>query len=142
MSYVEATFIQRIKYRRLSGRDGIIRLRRQIRPARFPPSKWNMYHRTVNRRDRTNNAVESRHRQMAKMMGPHPGLHSFADKLRRQELANRTRIEQLTAGAPKVEVGLITFSSVGRSIILVSAYGRTATSMIPSKLPRLFDRTV
>ena len=34
------------------------------------------------------------------MMGPHPGFHSFADKLRRHELVNRTRIEQLTAGAP------------------------------------------
>jgi len=77
------------------GRNGIRR-----NPI-FPPRMWNMYERTVNGQDRTNNHVEAAHRRLQSVLQmDHPSIWRFIDGLRRVQKERDVLFEQMVAGHP------------------------------------------
>ncbi|KAJ3640461.1 hypothetical protein Zmor_003755 [Zophobas morio] len=49
----------------------------------FPPKTWNLYHRVLNRIDRTNNHAEAAHRRLQNELSmDHPTLWKFLDTLK------------------------------------------------------------
>ena len=69
------------------------------RPPLFPPEMWNLYHRTLNREDRTNNHAEAAHRRLHAELGMHhPTIWKFIDALRKVQKGRDSYYEQLVAG--------------------------------------------
>lgn len=69
------------------------------RPALFPPTMWNVFQRTVNRLDRTNNHAEAGHRRLqSELQMQHPSIWKFIDVLRKVQKNRDIYYEQLIAG--------------------------------------------
>ncbi|KAK5648373.1 hypothetical protein RI129_003265 [Pyrocoelia pectoralis] len=60
---------------------------------------WNLYDRTINRNNRTNNNCEAAHRRLQSELGMnHPTIWKFLDGLRKVQKGRDTYHEQLVAG--------------------------------------------
>ncbi|XP_063931856.1 uncharacterized protein LOC135143846 [Zophobas morio] len=65
----------------------------------FPPKTWNLYHRVLNRIDRTNNHAEAAHRRLQNELSmDHPTLWKFLDTLKIIQKGRDIFYEQLVAG--------------------------------------------
>ncbi|XP_022161239.1 uncharacterized protein LOC111027249 [Myzus persicae] len=63
------------------------------RPARFPPSIWNLYERVLNGKHRTNNHAEAANRRINVEMGTvHPTIWSFITCLKKIQAAEEIHI--------------------------------------------------
>jgi hypothetical protein len=122
LDYFEKTYIGRTEYRQANNDNGRVVLRRHVIPPRFEVSMWNVFHRTIDRRARTNNAVESRHCQLIKILGRHRGLHRFIGRLAKQVALMNVRIEQLRAGAAAKEPTPLQKQRSARLFTLVQQY--------------------
>ncbi|XP_050512889.1 uncharacterized protein LOC126888581 [Diabrotica virgifera virgifera] len=69
------------------------------RPPLFPQELWNLYQRTMNREDRTNNYAEPAHRRLQTELGvDHPTIWKFIDSLRKVHKGRDVHYKQLVAG--------------------------------------------
>ena len=95
MSYFEATWL------------GEKNLRGRRTGASFLPQIWCQFENAKNMRQKTNNAVEGRHRAIKGSLGyVHPTIFKFIDFLRREQSAAENKIIRLQAGKefPKMPV--------------------------------------
>lgn len=93
INYVERTYVR--------GRPA--RGRRPAVNARFPPKIWTVYELTVNRQQRSTNAVEGFHSKFLGMIQSyHSGIWKFVEHLQRDQNENETCIIQLEAGHTRV----------------------------------------
>lgn len=77
------------------------RQRRGRQEPSFPIELWNVHFRTLQRQDRTNNAVEGWHRGFQATCGTiFPNIYRFIDALKRQQGLHNLEITQLIAGNP------------------------------------------
>ncbi|CAM1308281.1 Uncharacterised protein g4809 [Pycnogonum litorale] len=71
------------------------------RPALFPPRIWNVYQRTLDAEDRTNNYAEAAHRRLqAELDIVHPSIWKFVDGLRHVQKGRDVVYEQYVRGQP------------------------------------------
>ena len=71
------------------------------RRPRYPIETWNVYQRTLEQMDRTNNVVEAWHRRLNILVGKaHPTLYSFLNTLKKEENYVEAKREELEAGNP------------------------------------------
>ena len=69
------------------------------RTAIFPVRMWNVYERTVNGQDRTNNYAEAAHRRLQSVLQmDHPSIWVFINSLRRIQKERDLLYEQMVAG--------------------------------------------
>lgn len=67
----------------------------------FPAPLWNVYERTINNQQRTNNAVEGWHRGFQATCGTYfPNIFRLIDALKRQQGLHNLEVTQLVAGNP------------------------------------------
>jgi hypothetical protein len=67
----------------------------------FPIQMWNVYDRTVNGQDRTNNHAEAAHRRLQSVLQmDHPSIWRFVDGLRKVQKERDLAFEQMVAGNP------------------------------------------
>lgn len=93
INYVERTYVR--------GRPA--RGRRPAVNARFPPKIWTVYELTVNRQQRSTNAVEGFHSKFLGMIQSyHSGIWKFVEHLQRDQNENEICIIQLEAGHTRV----------------------------------------
>lgn len=65
----------------------------------FPHDMWNVYNRTLNQQDRTNNHVEAAHRRLQTELGmDHPTIWKLIDGFRKVQTNRDIYYEQLVAG--------------------------------------------
>ncbi|XP_054717469.1 uncharacterized protein LOC129226865 [Uloborus diversus] len=65
----------------------------------FVPEIWNLYNRTLNGEDRTNNHAEAAHRRLQYELGmQHPTIWKLIDGLRKVQKGRDAHFEQLLAG--------------------------------------------
>lgn len=78
---------------------GRINRNRTRRAATFPPDTWNVYQRTINGENRTNNHAEAAHRRMQAEFGvDHPTIWKFIDGIRGIQKGRDTMYEQFIRG--------------------------------------------
>ena len=71
------------------------------RRPRYPIDTWNVYQRTLDQLDRTNNVVEAWHRRLNLLVGKaHPTLYTFLTELQKEEKYVETKREDLEQGNP------------------------------------------
>ena len=71
------------------------------RVPRFPIPTWNVYTRTLEGIDRTNNNVEAWHRRLNALVGKkHPNLYEFLNALKREEQYTESQREDHEGGIP------------------------------------------
>lgn len=88
LNWFEDTYVGRMN-RRATGR----------RVPLFLPETWNVYERTLNGEERTNNHAEAAHRRLQRELGMHhPTIWKLIDGLRRVQKGRDTYYEQLLAG--------------------------------------------
>lgn len=69
------------------------------RPPMFHPTMWNLYQRTIDGEDRTNNHAEAANRRLRSELGMHhPTIWKFIDGLRKVQKGRDVYFEQLIAG--------------------------------------------
>lgn len=68
-------------------------------PPMFPHTVWNVYDRTINHQDRTNNFCEAFHRKVQLQLGfAHPTIFKFLDSLKKIVKVSDTEYENFVAG--------------------------------------------
>lgn len=69
------------------------------RPPMFPIRMWNVYERTINGQDRTNNHAEAAHRRLQSVLQmDHPSIWKFIKGLRKVQKERDMAFEQMVAG--------------------------------------------
>jgi len=67
----------------------------------FPIRMWNVFDRTLNGQERTNNHAEAAHRRLQSVLQmDHPSIWKFVDGLRRVQKERDLLFEQMVAGNP------------------------------------------
>lgn len=93
INYVEHTYVR--------GRPA--RGRRAATNPQFPPNIWSVYSLTMNRRQRSTNAVEGFHSKFQRMIiSYHSGIWKFLDHIKMDQKENEICILQLEAGHSRV----------------------------------------
>lgn len=93
ISYVERTYV----------RGRAARGRRPASNPRFPPNIWSVYDLTVNKQQRSTNAVEGFHSKFQRMIvSHHSGIWKFLEFLQKDQQENEICILQLEAGHTRV----------------------------------------
>uniref|UniRef100_A0A914MDV3 MULE transposase domain-containing protein n=1 Tax=Meloidogyne incognita TaxID=6306 RepID=A0A914MDV3_MELIC len=68
-------------------------------PPTFVPSSWNVYERTINNQDKTNNFCEAFHKKVQLQLGvAHPTIWKFLDELKKVVKLCDAQYEQFVAG--------------------------------------------
>lgn len=68
----------------------------------FPVELWNVYNRTIDNQQRTNNDIEGWHRGFQAACGTlFPNIYRFIDALKRQQSMHNFEITQMVAGMPR-----------------------------------------
>ena len=71
------------------------------RPSLFPPEMWNVYERTLQQEDRTNNHAEAANRRLQTELGmEHPTIWRFITGLQKVQRNRDAFFEQLIGGHP------------------------------------------
>lgn len=91
---------------------------------------WNLYHRTLNGHDRTNNHAEASNRRLQQELGvTHPTIWKFIDSLRKVQKGRDAYYEQLVAGNPP-PLKLKKYREADRRILFLVQNFNEATNVI------------
>lgn len=98
LQYFDNTYVNgRLNNVRGTRRHGFLRL--QHRKPLFPPKVWNVNSATLKGKEKTNNATEGWNNRFSNLIGKnHPDIWTLIIKMRQEVAADKTKMEQMTAG--------------------------------------------